>query len=428
MRDANRKYDFMNAMVIQSQLLATKFFVPSVSHEIVDRPRLHALLQKSLKHPLTIISAPAGFGKTTLLTNWIQSFSARHPLVAWLSLDEEDNDPQLFWTYVLSALSTHQLEGLTSLYKSLQSPQAPPFKYLLGGLINLLVESTQQFVLILDDYHLINEPQVHTTLSYLVESLPAQMHILLSTRTDPPLPLAKLRARQQLLEIHANQLRCTTEETKAFFKTVMGLQLPEESIEEVTAHTEGWLVGLQLIGLSLREPTHSATLLEEVSGDQRYILDYLTDEVLRKQPQEIQTFLLSTCILEQLNASLCNAVMGQANSQQMLERLEQANLFVVSLDSRRQWYRYHALFAEALRYRLEQNHGDLVPSLHHRASLWYAEHDQPTQAILHALHAKEWHWAADLIERKSPCSPWPLSCSCLDADDDYSTVRTGSLD
>ena len=389
------------SMVIQSQLLATKFFVPSVSHDLLDRPRLRTLLQKSLQYPLTIISAPAGFGKTTLLSSWIQSLPTHHPRIAWLSLDEEDNDPQLFWTYVLSALSTHQSEGLISLFKSLQSPQAPSLKYLLKGLINILAESRQQFVLILDDYHLITEQQVHTTLSYLVEYLPAQMHIILSTRTDPPLPLSKLRARQQLLEIHTDQLRCTTEETKAFFKIVMGIQLPEETIEEVTAHTEGWLVGLQLIGLSLRESTHPASLLEEISGDQRYILDYLTEEVLRKQPEEIQTFLLSTCILEQLNASLCDTVTEQSNSQQMLEQLEQANLFVVSLDSRRQWYRYHALFAEALHYRLEQSHSDLVPGLHHRASLWYSEHDQDTQAILHALHAKEWHRAADLIERKS---------------------------
>ncbi len=389
------------SMVIQSQLLATKFFVPSVSHDLLDRPRLRTLLQKSLQYPLTIISAPAGFGKTTLLSSWIQSLPTHHPRIAWLSLDEEDNDPQLFWTYVLSALSTYQSEGLISLFKSLQSPQAPSLKYLLKGLINILAESRQQFVLILDDYHLITEQQVHTTLSYLVEYLPAQMHIILSTRTDPPLPLSKLRARQQLLEIHTDQLRCTTEETKAFFKIVMGIQLPEETIEEVTAHTEGWLVGLQLIGLSLRESTHPASLLEEISGDQRYILDYLTEEVLRKQPEEIQTFLLSTCILEQLNASLCDTVTEQSNSQQMLEQLEQTNLFVVSLDSRRQWYRYHALFAEALRYRLEQTYGDLGPSLHHRASLWYGEHDQTTQAILHALHAKEWHRAADLIERKS---------------------------
>jgi len=385
-------------MIIQSQLLGTKFFVPSVSHAVIDRPHLSACLQKSLKHSLTLISAPAGFGKTTLLSTWIQSLSAPKPLVAWLSLDGEDNDPQLFWTYVLSAL-TDQLESLAPLLKSLQLSQVPSLKYMLADLIKILAESGQQFVLILDDYHLITEQQVHTTLSYLIEYLPAQMHIILSTRADPPLSLSQLRARRQLLEIHTDQLRCTPEETKAFFKIVMGIQLPEETVQEVTARTEGWLVGLQLLGLSLHEPTHSATLLEEISGDQRYILDYLTEEVLRKQPQDVQRFLLCTSILERFSASLCDAVLEQTGSQQILQRLDQAHLFLTALDSKRQWYRYHALFAEALHYQLERMSPDLVLTLHYRASLWYAEHGFSTQAILHAFSAHQWQWAADLIER-----------------------------
>src|SRR5260370_26136432 len=308
-------------MIIQSQLLATKFFVPSVSHAVIDRPHLSACLQKSLKHPLTLISASAGFGKTTLLSTWIQSLSAHKPLVAWLSLDGEDNYPQLFWTYVLSAL-TDQLESLAPLLKSLHSLQVPSLKYMLADLIKILAESAQQFVLILDDYHLITEQQVHTTLSYLIEHLPAQMHIILSTRADSALSLSQLRARRQLLEIHTDQLRCTPEETKAFFKIVMGIQLPEETVQEVTARTEGWLVGLQLLGLSLHEPIHSATLLEEISGDQRYILDYLTEEVLRKQPQDVQRFLLCTSILERFSASLCDALLEQTASQQILQRLD----------------------------------------------------------------------------------------------------------
>ncbi|HEX3643143.1 MAG TPA: LuxR C-terminal-related transcriptional regulator, partial [Ktedonobacteraceae bacterium] len=198
-----------------------------------------------------------------------------------------------------------------------------------------------------------------------------------------------------------DRLRCTAKETRAFFDEAMDIQLPDETIQQVTDRTEGWLVGLQLLGLSLPERADPLSLLKEVRGDQRYILDYLTEEVLRRQPQEVQTFLLCTSILEQLNASLCDAVMEQHGSQQMLQRLEQTNLFVVSLDSKRVWYRYHALFAEALRYQLEQTYGDLVLTLHHRASLWYAKHDRTTQAILHAFCAKEWYWAADLIERKS---------------------------
>ncbi len=387
--------------LIQSQLLATKFFVPVASGTLISRPRLSTLLDESLKHPLTLVSAPAGFGKTTLLATWKQSLPVGHSKLAWISLDEDDNDPRLFWTYVLTALNMQQPEHFTPLLMQLQSPQAPPLKYQLTALINLLAESTEHFVLILDDYHLITEQQIHTTLCYLMERLPAQLRIILSTRTDPPLPLSQLRARHQLLEVRADQLRCTAEETRALFKEVMGIQLPHETSEEVTARTEGWLVGLQLLGLSLPELVNPTTLLAEVSGDQRYILDYLIQEVLGRQPQEVQTFLLSTCILERLTASLCDAVTQQHGSQQMLRRLEQANLFVTSLDSKREWYRYHALFAEALHSRLEQTQDDLVLTLHHRASLWYAEHDQITQAILHAFHARQWQWAADLIERQS---------------------------
>jgi LuxR family maltose regulon positive regulatory protein len=386
--------------LLENQLLATKFFAPGAPGTPISRPRLTALLDESLQYPLTLISAPAGFGKTTLLATWGQALPANNPRLCWVSLDEEDNDPRLFWTYVLSALNRQQPQRFTPLLTQLQSPHAPPLKYLLTMLINLLAESTDHFLLILDDYQVITEQQVHSTLSYLVEHLPTQLRLILSTRADPALSLPQMRAHGHILEVRTDQLRCTVEETAVFFKQMMGIQLPDETIQQVTARTEGWLVGLQLLGLSLPEHADPLSLLEQVSGDQRYILDYLTEEVLRRQPQEVQTFLLSTCILERLTASLCDAVMQQTGSQQMLQRLERANLFVVSLDSRRQWYRYHALFAEALRYRLEQTHHHQVPILHSRASLWYAQHDQTTEAIMHALHAKEWQWTADLIQQK----------------------------
>jgi LuxR family transcriptional regulator, maltose regulon positive regulatory protein len=242
---------------------------------------------------------------------------------------------------------------------------------------------------------MITEQQIHTTLSYLVEHLPSQLHIVLATRTDPLLPLSQLRACGQMLEVRTDQLRCTAEEISAFFRQRKGIQFPDKTIQNVMARTEGWLVGLQLLALSLQGQTDPTSLLEEASGDQRHILDYLTEEVLHRQPQEVQMFLLSTCILERLTASLCDAIMGQTGSQQVLERLEQANLFVVSLDSKREWYRYHALFAQALCNRLRRIHADLVPILYYRASLWYAEHNQTTQAILHALYAQEWQWAAE---------------------------------
>jgi len=387
-------------MLIQNQLLATKFYVPVVSGPLISRPRLTTLLAKSLEYPLTLISAPAGFGKSTLLSTWTQSLPVGSPLVAWVSLDEEDNEPRKFWTYVLTALEMQQPERFVSLLKHLQSPQAPPLKYVLTALINLLVDSTEDFLLILDDYHMITEQEVHSTLEYLIEHLPSRLHVILATRINPALPLAQLRARQRVLEVGTDQLRCTVEETNAFFQEVIDLQLPDETIQQVATRTEGWLVGLQLLRLSLPKSVDPLALLQEVGGKQRYILDYLTEEVLRRQEPDVQTFLLSTCILERLSASLCDTVMEQAGSRQMLQWLEQANVFVVSLDNRREWYRYHGLFAEALCYQLELTHNDLVPILHHRASIWYAEHDQTTQAILHALRAKEWDWAADLIERK----------------------------
>ncbi len=389
----------MGTLIIGSQLLATKFFVPITPSTLISRPRLDALLNQSLEYPLTLISVPAGFGKTTLLSSWEKSLPTSHYSVAWVSLDEGDNEPRLFWTYVLAALDMQHPALFTPLLKYLQSPQAPPLMHVLTILINLLMGTTQHFVLILDDYHMIAEPEIHKTLTYLIDHLSPQMHIIISTRTDPPLPLSRLRIHRQMLEVRTDQLRCTAEEIRAFFQEVMDTKLPDDTIQEVTARTEGWLVGLQLLGLSLQGHLNPANLLQEVSGDQRYILDYLTEEVLYQQSQEIQMFLLSTCILQRLNASLCDCVTQQHSSQQILRWLERANLFVVSLDDKRDWYRYHSLFAEALHYQLEQTHSDLIPTLHYRASIWYAEHHYTTEAILHAFRAHQWHWAADLIER-----------------------------
>jgi LuxR family maltose regulon positive regulatory protein len=385
-------------LIIQSQLLSTKFYVPTSPGTLILRPRLSALLGESLKYPLTLISAPAGFGKTTLLSTWAQSLPVAQAQVAWLSLDEEENDPQLFWTYVLSALDQQQPERFTPLFKALQSPQAPSLQFILTSLINLALESPKHLVLVLDDYHVISEQQVHTTLSYLVEHLPPYLHIIMATRADPPLPLSLLRTRGHLLEMRTEQLRCTTQETEVFFQQVVGTPLPDQTIQEVRNRTEGWLVGLHLLALTLPEQVDPLTLLDQVSGEHRYILDYLTQVVVQQQPAEVQRFLLCTSILERLSASLCDAVMEQTNSQQMLAYLERSNLFIVSLDHKRQWYRYHALFAETLFHQLEQTDADLVLILHGRASRWYAQHNQTTLAILHAFEAKEWHWVADLLE------------------------------
>ena len=238
---------------LKQQLLATKFLLPTAPRVVIPRPRLHILLDKSLKHPLTLLSAPAGFGKTTLLSTWVRSLAAHKTRICWLSLDEDENDPLLFWTYVLSALQTQDPQHFAFLLSQLQSPSPPPLKFLLTQLINQLAESDHHLVLILDDYHLITEEQVHTSLASLVGHQLPQFHLILATRADPPLPLSLLRAQHRALEIRTEQLRCTPEETRAFFQHVVGLQLPDQTIQEVTARTEGWLVGLQLLGLSLPE-------------------------------------------------------------------------------------------------------------------------------------------------------------------------------
>ncbi len=391
-------------MLFHDQLLATKFFVPSSSHPLLPRPQLTTLLIQGLQRKLTLVSAPAGFGKTTLLAAWVQSFpldAPESPRVAWVSLDEGDNEPVLFWTYVLTALENQQQGLCASLLAHLQTQRAPtPVRYVLQTLINTLISSTEQFLLVLDDYHVITQPEIHTSLTYLVEHLPPQLHIMMATRTDPPLPLSLLRARGQVLEVRTNQLRCSPEEVRAFFKEVMGMHLPGDLIQEVTARTEGWLVGLQLLGLSLQDHTDPDNLLDEVSGSQHYILDYLMEEVLRRQPPSVQTFLLRTSILERLSAPLCDAVLEQTGSQHLLEFLERANVFVVPLDGQRRCYRYHALFAQALRACLEQTEGEAMSALHLRASHWYAGQGFLTEATRHAISAGDWPRVADLIEQK----------------------------
>src|SRR6266852_3632632 len=386
------------AVLFRDQLLTTKFFIPSPSHAFIPRPRLTAQLSASLQHKLTLVSAPAGFGKTTLLSAWVQALPPGNPHVAWVSLDEGDNDALRFWEYALTALDNRQPGLCAPFLNFLQTERSLSVQYFLTALINTLVKQTEQFLLILDDYHVITEPEVHGSLTYLLEHLPPQLHMILATRADPPLSLSRLRARDQVFEVRTEQLRCTSEEALAFFTQAMRITLTSEEIREVEVRTEGWMAGLQLLALSMRGRTDPSVLLAEVHGTHRYILDYLTDEVLRQQPAALQTFLLRTSILERLCAPLCDRVMGQSGSQLVLEHLEQANLFVVALDEWRQWYRYHALFAETLRYRLQQTEGEAVAALHLRSSQWYAEEGNLHEAVRHATSAGDWQRVADLIE------------------------------
>lgn len=388
--------------VFHDQLLATKFFIPSPSHTMIPRHQLTELLAMSLKFPLTLVSAPAGFGKTTLLATWAKLLPSEQSRAAWVSLDEGDNEPALFWRYVLTALDNQRPGLCTQLLTYLQAQQAPPLRSILQALINRLAQQPEQLLLILDDYHLITEQAVHTSLTYLVEHLPSQLHLILTTRADPPLPISLLRARGQLLEIRTDELRCTPDEVMVFLKKTMSIQLSHDMAEEVADRTEGWLAGVQLLGLSLQGNADPGNALEEASGSQRYIFDYLIEEVFQRQSAPVQTFLLQTSILKSLSAPLCDAVLEQDGSQQLLEQLERANLFIVSLDAQRRWFRYHALFAEALRRRLEQTQPALLPVLHLRASRWFAQQGRLNEAISHAMAAQEWQWTADLIELVYP--------------------------
>jgi LuxR family maltose regulon positive regulatory protein len=392
-------------------LIDTKFFVPRLSHPLFLRSRLLPLLDESLRRKLTLVSAPAGYGKTTLLVAWLQSRPKDNPRVAWLSLEPGDNDPLRFWTYVLTTLDRSSPGVATQALSDLRTEPAPPFETALATLINALAAQTAPIVLILDDYQVIGDPQVRASLVFLLEHLPPQLHLILLTRTDPPLKLAQLRARDQLLEIRTPQLRCTAEEAAAFLAQVMKLSLPDEILQAVVARTEGWLVGLQLIGLSLRRHADPGAMLTGLGGGRHFILDYLTDEVLRQQPPSTQEFLRHTSILDRMCASLCEAVVGQPVTQEMLEELAAANLFVVPLDEERRWYRYHSLFAEALHYRLEQDERDLLPTLHQRASQWYRRQGNAAEAAEHAALAQAWSQAGNVesdVVAQHYRSPQPL--------------------
>jgi LuxR family maltose regulon positive regulatory protein len=410
---------------LEVSLLKTKIYVPPVRTERVLRPRLVERLKAGFDRRLTLISAPAGFGKTTLLSECVARCGHR---VAWVSLDKGDNEPVQFWTYVVAALQTiPHLKG-TELGQAglaiFRSSQPPPMETLLSGLINELVEVTEPFVLILDDLHQITNPQINDALALLLDNQPPQMHLVISSRADPPWPLARWRASGQIMELRTDDLRFTPVEAAAFFNDVMELDLSAADIAALHARTEGWIAGLQLAALALQgtlsmEDRDAQSFLKTFRGSHRFVLDYLVEEVLEHQSGELQEFLLQTSILERLTAPLCDAVrFGSADtpssppgsaahfgevespgsSQSILERLERANLFLVPLDDERRWYRYHHLFADLLRSRLEQTLLDQVPMLHLRASHWHEQNGQIAEAVGHALLIPDAKRVAYLIE------------------------------
>jgi LuxR family maltose regulon positive regulatory protein len=386
-------------------ILATKLYIPPPRSKIVLRPRLIERLTEGLSasRKLTLISAPAGFGKTTLVSEWIAG--CQRP-VAWLSLDEGDNDPARFLTYLISALQTFAPKIGAGVLAALQSPQPPPTESILTTLVNEINTVPDNFILVLDDYHVIDSKPVDKALTFLLKHLPPQMHLVITTREDPHLPLARLRARGQMTELRAADLRFTPAEAADFFNQVMGLNLSAEDITALEIRTEGWIAGLQLAALSMQGHPDTASFISSFTGSHHFVLDYLIEEVLQQQSESIQTFLLRTSILDRLCGPLCDAVLGSpsASGQETLEYLQRANLFIVPLDNERRWYRYHHLFAELLRQMLQQTHPEQIPTLHQRASEWYAQNDHPADAIHHSLAAEDFERAADLAELAWPAS------------------------
>ena len=386
-------------------LLETKLYVPGPPRGLVPRPRLSQRLDRGTTSKLMLISAPAGFGKTTLLTEWLAAGSAGpadERQAAWLSLDRADNDPASFWTYVIAALQTVAPGVGESALALLQAPQPPPIETVLTALLNDLGAVAGEIVLVLDDYHVIDTRDVQDAMAFLLDHLPPRLHVVIASRTDPALPLARLRARGELVETRAAELRFTPDEAAAYLNEMMGLQLTARDVAALEGRTEGWIAALQLAALSMQGRDDVAGFIAGFAGDDRYVVDYLAEEVLARQSDRVQAFLLQTSILGRLSGPLCDAVTGQGDGKAMLEALDRGNLFLVPLDNRRRWYRYHHLFADVLQARLLDEQPGQVPDLHQRASAWYQQNGEPAVAIGHALAAGDFERAADLAELEIP--------------------------
>jgi LuxR family maltose regulon positive regulatory protein len=377
-------------------ILATKLYIPPSRPNLVLRPHLIERLNEGLHSKLTLISAPAGFGKTTLVSEWLAGCGRP---VAWLSLDEGDNDPARFLAYFIASLQTISANIGAGALVVLQSPQPPSTESILTTLLNEITAISRNFILVLDDNHVIDSKPVDEALAFLLDHLPSQMHLVITTREDPHLSLARLRARGQLSELRAADLRFTPSEAADFLNQVMGLNLSEKDITALETRTEGWIAGLQLAAISMQGRQDIANFIKSFTGSHRFVLDYLVDEVLNRQPGPIRSFLLQTAILNRFCASLCNAVTGREDGKEMLEILERSNLFLIPLDDQRQWYRYHHLFAEVLQAHLQEAQSVQISVLHQRSSEWFERNEFPSEAIHHSLLGKDFEHAADLIEK-----------------------------
>jgi LuxR family maltose regulon positive regulatory protein len=383
---------------LPSELLTSKLYIPPLRPNLVSRPRLIQLLSEGLqsKRKLTLISAPPGFGKTTLVVSWLKKIDCP---AAWLSLEEADNDLPRFMAYLAAAFQQVDEEIGTFLVGALQSTKPSMIKKVLTALLNEIALRIDPLILVLDDYHHLSETAVLEVMEFLLQNLPPQLHLVLTTREDPAFPLARLRSRDQITDIRAWDLRFTQEETDAFLRSVMGLDLSKQDVAALEDRTEGWVAGLQLAGLSMQRQADLKAFIADFSGSHRHILDYLTDEVLQHQPGSIRAFFLHTSILDRLCGPLCDAVTGQIDSDQLLIHLEAANLFIIPLDEERRWYRYHHLFADLLRRELIRTQPDILPDLHRRASRWYEKVGDIEAAVSHALQDPDLTEAAHLIEK-----------------------------
>ncbi|TAK01310.1 MAG: helix-turn-helix transcriptional regulator [Chloroflexota bacterium] len=375
-------------------LLETKLHAPKPRPRVVQRARLGERLARGASSKVTLVSAPPGFGKSTLVAEWLGQQTAA---VAWLSLDADDNDPARFWRYVAAALQTAHPELGLDAARALEPPE-PQIDQAIHSVLNDLANLERDVVLVLDDFHMIDRRDIGDELAYVIDRLPAHAHLVMTTRADPTLPLARLRARGELVEIRAADLRFTEAEAWAYLNGTMGLDLGGADVGTLEALTEGWIAALQLAALSMQGRADPASFIASFAGDDRYVVDYLADEVLARQPPDVRRFLLQTSILDRLTASLCDAVTGGGGSRAMLERLDRGNLFLLPLDDQRRWYRYHNLFADVLRTHLLAEDPDSLPALHRRASDWFERDGDRSEAIRHALAGSDFIRAADLIE------------------------------
>jgi LuxR family maltose regulon positive regulatory protein len=384
-----------------TSILATKLYIPPPRPKVVPRPRLIERLNEGLHRKLTLISAPVGYGKTTMLSEWIPQ-SER--CVTWVSLDDGDNDPVRFWAYFIAALQMLDAEIGRNALALMRTPRLPSFEAILTTLLNEIAAFPEDFALVLDDYHVMDAKPVDAStsvddaLTFLLEHLPPHMHLVVTTREDPNLPLARLRARDQLTEIRAADLRFTPGEAAVFLNQVMGLNLSAEDVTSLETRTEGWIAGLQLAALSMRGREDVPGFIRAFAGDNQYIVDYMVAEVLQRQSERVRSFLLQTSILDWLSGPLCDAVTGQEEGKALLETLERGNLFVSPQDDKRHWFRYHHLFADVLRAHLMEEQPDRVPTLHRRASEWYEHNGLEIEAFQHAAAANDVERAEHLIE------------------------------